>query len=273
MTTPDKPQLLIIAAAARSGTTVLKNMLSQSHVIHNFGEVFHTWNRDEPHNFFNFQRSPAESGTPFELMGWDDKAKLFSRYARKLESLTAKPVHLLDIKYASWHHLNPLYYGFSNPPLLVKILAEHHAAIVHVVRHDVLAQVLSEELAFGRGVWHSVDPGASEPFEKIVPRPDTIVDRVRQNITEATLMRSFFETYDRYTELCFEETIVDNQLSENARSSIGAVLGRDIGGPFQTAFRKVSPPIEHYVGNLDAILEALERSGLSHVIRMHQSYG
>jgi hypothetical protein len=148
-------------------------------------------------------------------------------YIAHLESLGSGRRPVLDVKYNSWHHLQPVWAPIAGPPFLETLLHENGGAYVHLVRRNVLAQALSEVFAHESGVWHRRF-GQSVELDDFAFVADVqgLLARMRESRSETALMRTWLKGRP-HIELAYEETFdAGGDLSEGARSAL-AELGVD----------------------------------------------
>jgi len=158
--------LLVIAALQRSGTTALAQTLGQSATVENFGEVFHAVRTIEDGldpaalmlrpeaNFFRYKinRLREEPGLAYPSVA--NQTRLFEGFVAHLAGMSSKPVLLLDVKYNSWRHFDPVFHCPTAPPFLLHLLRSCDARFIHIRRSDQEARWRSERRAIRTGRWH-----------------------------------------------------------------------------------------------------------------------
>jgi len=147
---------IIICAQQRSGTTVLQNAIGSTEEIHNFGEIFHqvAYDKQLKHSFFMYKERLIENQPKFITPKINFQARILNRYLNHLSRLSEKPNLLLDIKYNSWHHLNPIWFNYFDKPLMLKLLMERNSILLHIIRRNKFEQFVSSETARKRQLWH-----------------------------------------------------------------------------------------------------------------------
>jgi LPS sulfotransferase NodH len=139
-----------IVGIARTGSTLLLNILNAPGNVLAFGELFRTeneigWDRPAFAGFRNTEAAALYRGDPLAFL----ERHVFRRWPRRIRAVGFKifyyhaQLHPWD---AVWKYLE----------------RQHEIAIVHIVRVNILRQYLSLGIAFQTGVWSSpVGSGAS----------------------------------------------------------------------------------------------------------------
>jgi hypothetical protein len=227
--------MLAITAFQRSGTTALGEQLGRLPSLAYWGEVFHPEGyagadlsaklrlRSAAHwfRFVEVQLPPELKAGPQEV---EARARAWSLYEARLAEagLGRRPV--LDIKYNSWHHLQPVWAPIGERPFLVDLMAQSQTPIVHLVREDVLAQALSEVFAFNSGLWHRRIGQAVDLREmRFDADVEGLLHRMRASHRGTALMREWLKT-TAHIELRYENTFSDTGgLTDGALSALAAI--------------------------------------------------
>jgi hypothetical protein len=242
--------VLVITAFQRSGTTALGEQIGAMPDFAYWGEIFHPDGyrggevaaklRLRPganwHRFLEDDAPPALSRGPQE---GNARREAWALYVAHLLALSAGRRPVLDVKYNSWHNLQPVWAPITEPPFLFGLLEAQGGAFVHLVRENVLAQALSEVFAHESGLWHR-RWGRSFDYETFRAPADIqgLLARMRESRAETALMRTWLVGRP-HIELTYEHAFEQNgDLSGGARAALvnlgvdttthakGPVLGR-----------------------------------------------
>lgn len=227
--------MLAITAFQRSGTTALGEQLGRLPEFNYWGEVFHPEGYEgadasaklrlrSAGNWFRFveERLPPElrNGPQDEAA----RAKAWSLYRAFLAETGVSRRPVLDIKYNSWHHLQPVWAPIGERPFLIDLAAGSETPIVHLVRENVLAQALSEVFAFNSGLWHR-RIGQALDFAEMRFEADVegLLHRMRASRRGTALMREWLAT-TAHVELRYEVTFAESGgLTEGALSALAGI--------------------------------------------------
>lgn len=230
--------MLVITAFQRSGTTALGEQIGAMPDHAYWGEVFHPDGylggelaaklRLRPganwHRFIEDVAPRHHRVGPQDAEARRDSWRGFSEHLLRLGA-GRRPV--LDVKYNSWHNLQPVWASITEPPFLFTLLDEQAAGYVHLVRENVLAQALSEVFAFESGLWHRRSGQVLE-LETFRCPADTVglLARMRESRAETAIMRTWLAGRP-HVELVYEEAFdVSGDLSGGSRAAL-ANLGVD----------------------------------------------
>jgi LPS sulfotransferase NodH len=153
---------IFILARPRSGSTALRSLFVDINGLYVFGEIFHYDQHDQPENFQYFLKNrilPSENLRELLIPFSENQEKLFSLYIDHLEGLVTEEESgartlLAAIHYNNFSVSNTVTHAISDPPLLLWRLTESNGRIIHLVRRNTLASIVSWHLAKQTGVWH-----------------------------------------------------------------------------------------------------------------------
>ena len=139
----------VICAAQRSGTTAFHSVLRKNNVFCP-GEIFHP-GRNQTDSFFYYLKNIRKLSY-LDIV--TNNTECWTNYLSYLEELAGEKDMVLDIKYNSWHHFNSSWHQPVHPPRLLGLLPRT-TWIIHIIRRNIFAQVLSGEVAQKRGQFHN----------------------------------------------------------------------------------------------------------------------
>lgn len=252
---------VIVLAHARTGTHLLRGILSSSDEIDDFGEIFLPG--DWPHRtggFWEFYRDwlPADPGRAVPTP--ENRRLLFTDYLTNLDRLCSAPFMLLDVKYGGIANLNPFYHLPDQRPYLFKLFERYEIPVIHLMRRNLLQQHCSRILADETERW-VVPVGADAPApveQSIVVDVDLLVGKLTRMALRVQFFDGYLSGYHRYLRLHYEDLLENGVLSDQTRQSIGQLLNRLISVDGTPQTRKVTPPLSSFVANYDAVEKTLK---------------
>lgn len=262
------PQLIVIAARQRSGTTALAETLSAGSAVQSFGEVFHhnqqNAEADVRHlrlnpeaGFFNFKIEQLRGRPELAYPTVENLIYLFDCFIDHLSTLSSKRWLLLDIKYNSWHHFERFYSIPGHAPFLLHLLRKRNAAFIHVIRANAFCRYCSEQLALLRGKWHAERDTEPEDGSITIDPEDALRDMIETR-RQVEFFTNFLSASPRRIELRYEEMFRGDRLSEATEFSLARLLDGDwVSGPL-VPLRKVTPPLRSLIKNRDEVLAYFE---------------
>lgn len=138
-------------ARARSGTTVLTQMLNSHPSVYAYGEVL---NADYGHNFFKFLANRIRKDRKLcrpELSG-----DLFLQFIDEMvRSQSHANAVVFDLKYECLHTVFRAWQPALNVPLVYELAKDNGYHVMHVTRRNHLRRLLSNQKAVETGNYHA----------------------------------------------------------------------------------------------------------------------
>jgi LPS sulfotransferase NodH len=251
---PASDWLVVVVAQQRSGTTALRYTLARGRRCHDYGEVFHSQRGDDPFNYFNFRQAQTIKQPRLSFPSPRSQRWLWEQFLGHLRAGTSRRFVLVDIKYNSWHHLEPVWHYHGDRPALVDLVNDAGIPVLHIVRQNVFAQACSSKIAQHRGVWHvggPTDLSTSEPALRIDPR--TLHRMIGRSHGQTKRFRRWFEGHPRYAELTYEEMFVGDSLAPAAYAALSELLGEDLDEGQQVPIKKTTTDLRALLANADEV--------------------
>ncbi|MCA9215175.1 MAG: hypothetical protein KDB27_19035 [Planctomycetales bacterium] len=263
----DKPQPIVICAQQRSGTTVLQENLGQSPLVTNFSEVFHDREEISPVNYLLYRIELFRKHPELSFPTPENQQTLFERYLDYLDKRCSTPFYVMDIKYNSWHHFDPLWHGLFARPALIGIIRSLGSPIIHVIRRNVFQQHVSTRFAEQTQTWHYQSKDDKQP-EEIAIRLDPAQCQYGMEMSQRRTkqFRAWFHGHDKYTELVYEDMFEDGAFAESALNQINGLVGVDLQIPAQPRLKKVLKSVSKVIENQDEILRHFEGTPFEHMV-------
>jgi hypothetical protein len=142
-----RPFLLV--GGQRTGTNILRTVLSTSPEIVLWGEVF----TPDP-DLSEHDRFAAAAGhrRPHDYTEAELQLTAFLSHLRRLDPWAT--LYGFDIKYSQFHSITPRYAPLFFPPVLIQFIRQHEIPVLHAVRENLVRAILSELVATARKIWH-----------------------------------------------------------------------------------------------------------------------
>ncbi len=247
---------IIICAQQRSGTTVLQSNLGQSPLATNYGEVFLDRRDANPRNFFTFKIEQVKQDPELCFPTRDNQRAICEKYLEFLDQQCETSHYVMDVKYNSWHHFNPVWYGLFNFPFLMEILRSKSVPMIHVIRKDVFQQHVSIAFAQATQDWHFRSNSDKKPKEmeiRLDPKRCQREMELSQKRTE--LFRQWFEGHNNYLELTYEDMFVNGDFSPETLAKINELMGKDMQIPVKPALRKGIKRVSNVISNQGELVD------------------
>lgn len=257
----------ILLADARSGTSMLGDAVSRSFRVVWPGEIFHdefanpkldfrsSEKVGERFSFFNFRHQVFKTRPELSMPSPANQSLLLSEYLEYLRSSEPAGRYLIDVKYTSWHHLEPYWRTLHSRPYLLKEVMRLGLPLVHLKRSNLFSLYCSQQLAAKSGVWHV--------FEDRSGSEHRLVINVSQCVSELDNMRLTQSMFDQWLsgypvhQLKYENLIGSEGFSKEVVQTFAGIFGTASVLPLSTVYRKVTPPLREVVANRDEVLSAL----------------
>jgi len=172
---------------------------------------------------------------------------------------------LVDVKYNSWHHFNPIWHTPTAVPHLVTLLKGRGAVLIHIGRRDLLARHVSEQIAIARGAFHFPQGEAPPPIQ-IDLDPKQVIDALRRAQSLVGHCSAWFQRYRPRIDLVYEKLFREGRIDAAIGKRLGDLLGiATTSSSFPLTLEKaVRSPSEHVRnwGELVAAVELARRQGI-----------
>jgi hypothetical protein len=244
---------IVLLSIQRSGTNFLRRVIGSHPAIDPlFGEIFDPNHNGKRLSFFNFyQRAVADDPT---LCLPNRRIAAFEKYLEFLDESVAADHYVLDIKYASLRHMES--YWPSGKEVLTQYIIDRQWPVIHLIRTDLLAAVLSHMRARETGEWMTKKPDHCDTFSTTVD-PAGIVNSVVGRKNAIQKYRRDFQGA-RLLELIYEEFVdAPNGISEPAMERIREFLGvTDEFSRTPETRKLITRPMSQTIENYDDVLAA-----------------
>lgn len=161
---------IAVVARQRSGTNYLRSLIADSSNLVNLSEVFDYNSRNSNENFFQFRALHD-----YQWSQYRETNEVIAEFNHFLGFLAEKhPHHLIDVKYNQTLVSIPTYMSPSSMLPVFSALQQHRYCVVHLVRENVCASIVSGLVADITGTFHV-------PRDRREAAPHT---RVRLNVRQ-----------------------------------------------------------------------------------------
>ena len=259
---------LVICAQQRSGTAVLRSNLRQSPLTRCYDEVFLANRERSEFNFFNFKEGLLKEDLSLFFPSAENQQTIFRRFIDFLDDHCDTPFFVLDIKYNSWHHLDPVWHGVLDRPFLLTLLLEREVSIVHMIRQNVFQQRVSNEFAQATKQWHFNSKHDAKPKDIAIEiDPDDCQAKMELSQKRTELFRNWFSGHKHYGELMYEEMFTsDGEFSDDTLQLICDLVGTDIQMPTQPGLKKGIRNVSQVISNQEALLQHFAQTSFAEMV-------
>lgn len=258
------PRHLVVLAAPRTGTTMLRALLGQDSRILSLGELLNP-RPGAQHATLGFWATRRRSGDFVLDAGVDPKARLqlFRDYFIGLEASQPGRILLTDIKYDQVGAADTVWRMPDHAPAPLTALLERRARVMHVTRRNRLAQLASLHLALRDDNWVARGSEAkSNPrgTAKLTLDAATVLDRLRRIDLRVKIAEHWLGNYPNVLDLQYEDILVGDRLSLSTQEKIEELLGTRLTIKGPPATLKIAPPLAELIENFNEVAEALRGS-------------
>ena len=257
----NRPDLIVLLSMPRSGTHFLRAAIAAGGAIVNLDEPFNPDLGDRPYRFDRFLRSEIAADPAWRMDAKGADAVLARYFKRLVREGNGSPV-LIDIKDDELRIVEWPATGASAEPRVMRHILKAGYPIVRLERRDLLAQYASVQRAMLTGDWVMTDgtrPGGPSL------RLDYELARRHMAMTGDTChnVRRWIRSHRPVLSLTYETLIADDRLTEAARDALSAFLGTAVVDDRTPMPRKLAPPLDQLIANLDEIKNRLAADGLA----------
>ena len=249
---------IVVIGTQRSGTTVLRSLIDSHPDVQAFGEVFLYRHAHLKDCYYYFLKHLVEQDPDVVVPGPDASPALFDRYLAYLESLVPEGTKaiMFDCKYNFLD--GALVTGdayFGQPPFLLRQFRRRDFAIIHCIRLNVLATLVSGHLTAKNQVWATDDLSRIKHTTTELP-----TENLLRNLEHR---RSEQEHYKRLLggqvlTAVYEDILVNGRYSEGFVDALAAHCQLDNRFVAEPKFKKIAPPVSEAIENIDEVRRTLQ---------------
>jgi glycosyltransferase involved in cell wall biosynthesis len=257
-------QFVVLLASARSGTHLLKRILTSDPIFEETSETFRPTNFDKYHtapNFWKFLRSRKATARA-EPLSAEQRGEQWHAYLAFLKKSHPDTLKILDFKYNNLRSADAGYLWPEAVPTMLQLAKRDELPIIQLKRRNHLKIICSERLARRTQEW--VRPKT----EKNLLKQDAPVAPIHMDVSDVlyqlddmqrrdTLVDFWVAGYHRKIKLIYEELLFDGQLSQATIDTLEAFFGRTLNIRPEPRTLKVSPPLEELIENFGEVKLAL----------------
>lgn len=250
----------VVIGTQRSGTTVLRSLLGSHPEIATFGEVFLYRHAHMKECYYHFLRNEVQSDPDLVIPGPEASPALFDRFLEYLETLVPEGTGTIafDCKYNFLDgSIVPGERHWGQPPFLLRQFRRRKFSIIHCVRRNALATIVSSHLTNKNKVWATNDLTRIKHTMATVPT-DNLLNSLKHRKKEQ----------DHYSELLGSPTFVAYYEDMFDRTQFSAAFLRDLSEHLglenrfvaEPQLKKIAPPVSHAIENLNEIKSLLRET-------------
>lgn len=246
---------IAVIARQRSGTNFLRSLIAASSNLTNLSEVFDINAKRANENFFRFREVAEWKWKPLR-----DGVECVQELVQFFDLLQEHhPRHIIDIKYNQTMVCIPTYISPTSLLPVFQALQNRKYCIVHLVREDVCASIVSGMVANVSGTFH-VPRAQDGPAPKVQIRlaPEQLMGEIGRREREIELFDHLCRWMGNHVRVRYED--VSNAAAPERIKLLQNICKRG-GGTFtqlgQPAFKKGLTHWLDYVENRDEVLRVL----------------
>jgi hypothetical protein len=206
--------------------------------------------------FFNLRLDLLRKHPELTLPSEANQALILQAFFRHLELSEGAERYLIDVKYASAHHLDTYWRLPHEPPFLIAELKKRGHPLVHLKRKNLFALLCSQKLAERTGLWHVF---ADRPVEALHLLIDTA--SLVRDLDDIAHAQRMFDRWlgDGLVRVLEYESLLDKDgFSRQVQETFADIFGMAPIEPLSTSYRKVTPPLRRVVVNKVEVLTVLK---------------
>lgn len=247
---------IAVIARQRSGTNFLRTLVANSSDLPNLGEVFDIKYAHFDMNFFGLRAAQGYT-EPSPRSRAHCVAELDAYFAYLQQR---HPWPMVDIKYNQTMICTATSQSPAETPPLFEVLAARGFGLVHLVREEVCATIVSGHVAQRTGVWHvpRAAGAEAEPHATVRIEPKTFVGEIQRREREFAIFDDLCADAGRMLRVRYEDanTAGPEQLAALVQDicALGGATFRELGQP---AYKKGLGHWLDYVANGPELVAAI----------------
>ena len=261
--------VLFQLARQRSGANFLGGLLASASGGTVLGEILEPPDSKPMHRSFWkwLQSEPARQSSFADPLNRHD---ILDDYLSDASQHADGSMQIVDIKYNSCHHFERIWSYGGRATGLVEFANKRSLPLVHLVRTNLLAQLVSLKRAEKTGSFHhwAGDPADKNVWEPVELPLGWTIRRLRDMIAESGRVSSDISEAKRFIEIKYEDLIGDIDTQRTAIGEIGEALDLDLDLTLMKAStRKIgSGSLKDDLSNYSEIVDAVRIEGLGHLL-------
>lgn len=251
------PQICLLLAAERSGTHLLRSILSTAPNVAAPGEICNAAQQPSGAgklSFFKFRERVCSSDSQFFFPSLTIQKTLMDRYCDFVRhSNQGNAIVVLDVKYSHVHNFNSFWWDFVEAPYLLQYARKNRFKIIHLIRRKVYRTAVSGLYAQASGVWRARSPEELKHVQITASRRK-LDKRAKQIVHQ-------IELFERWLHRCEGIEITYEDLTEDTDPLLGRLrefLALESKFENSPGFLKTTPPLEEVILNLNEISDVLD---------------
>lgn len=247
----------ILLASERSGTHMLRSMLSKTKGISSPGEVCNVASdsiRTSDTSFLKYREQACSTNHDFFYATAAVQTRLLDEYfAHVRMQFPKKKLVILDIKYAHVHNFNSFWWDIISRPFLIDYAVQRRIKLIHLVREKSYQTAISGIYAQQSGVWRTQDK-AEIRSTKITINRDSLENRVRRLVEGIRLFDQWL-IGTNCVRITYEEL---TEVASTSLTRLSEFLEIDEKICEEPGFVKTTPPYEEVIENFGEISHLID---------------
>lgn len=250
------PKAVILLAAERSGTHLLRSIVNSSGSAFAPGEPANAGAErgleTSPTDFFRIRHEYVGSREGVWIPTVSAANDLLTHFFRVCEGVsTDGKIFVCDVKYAHIHNFNAGWWDFFSVPTLINFAFENGIPIIHLIRRTPAETIISGMYAVETGVWRAWSQDGVKEIQIHVPRQVLIAatNRLVQTIYQFT---SWMKNIP-HVEMYYDELLSESSMSW---SNWQRITGREISR-ISPKVLKTTPEYKKSIKNYEEIKDLI----------------
>lgn len=272
-------QPVFIIATQRSGTNFLRSLLRNTKVFTDFDEVLHSkvdyspksqkdyfdWSK---FSYFIFRASKFISNPRLSIPTEENITTLFDEYLDFLASQEpSRPFYLLDIKYNSLHHFDPIWQSLISPKYIFELMEERKFRVIHIVRENILDVYLSRIISNLTGNFVATE-SQEQPVQKIDIDVSDMLWNIQRIEREINLVRQDLESISNSIEISYDSLkSTSNKMPDDMAEIFCDFFSLNLNFGQASEFKKIIGDRWSLIRNANEVREALIKSPYREFVR------
>ncbi|MEM9298991.1 MAG: sulfotransferase [Bacteroidota bacterium] len=248
----------VVVGTQRTGTTVLRSVLSTHPKLKTFGEVFLNRHSNMKESYYKYLQMRLTNDVKLCVPSAENFGDLFKGYLEYLQDLSNEADCItFDCKYNFLQGaLIPGEMGMQKRPFLLHLFRENEVKIIHLIRKDVLATYVSSLLSVKNQVWATSDLSRLKARSVEVPL-ENLVENLRSRVAEQEYFKALLPAKMVKT-IFYEDMIIDGVFSEDVMDVVAEHLGVENQFQLEPELKKIAPSLQESIINFTQVKDLLK---------------
>jgi len=253
---------IFLISRARSGTNLLRRLISSSKEIHCFSEIL---NADFKNSYFKFLKKKVTENIRFIKPQYSEE--LFKEYIDELHNSSPLEKSLFDLKIENLDALPQQWKPTLEPELAIRFIAQNKHPVIFLERQNHIKRLLSNANAVKSKIYHNNQEDSLSTQSPTPIGTERLLEKLESFDATSERLSSYLKNRTKVLFLSYEELITNGTFNQNVVEKINDAFQCNIDPETTPGLKKLQKlPLDQSISNFDEISRILKGSKYEHLL-------